>query len=452
MIDTVIIGGKVVTDETVIEADVAIDDGQIVAVGDETTFAESVEQIDAANKLLLPGVVDPHVHFEGDNSVEPYKQGTAAAALGGVTTALIFAWQSRDSKPWTTLPEGIAYQREKAEDSLIDFGFHGVITSEKIDPAELDAALEEDVTSFKLFTAYEFGVSNGGLEHAFELIADRDAVALVHTEDPDVCDRRTAQQQANGKTDPAFYPDARPDHAEAMAADDALRLAKEASIKYYGVHTSGKESGDVIEAHRDDGSLIRAETCTHYTALNRSAYKRDGCLPIMAPPLRTDADRDELFEYLKRGTLEVVSTDHVAFTREQKTSDAWWDAGFGVNGLQRSLPVFHDEAVVRRGYSYPFLVRAMSTRPAQTFGLETKGQIAPGYDADIVVFDPTETQTVSAKNNASISDYTIYEGRELTGAVETTLVRGEVVAQDGEIVADPGHGAYATRRIPNWNA
>ncbi len=452
MIDTTITGGKVVTDEAVIKADVAIDDGQIVAIGDEETFEEPEKKIDATDKLLLPGVVDPHVHFEGDNSIEPYKTGTSAAALGGVTTAMIFAWQSRDSKPWTTLSEGISHQRKKAKDSLIDFGFHGVITSEQIDPVELDAALEENVTSFKLFTAYEFGVSNGGLEHAFELIADRDAVALVHTEDPDVCNRRTAKQQVDGKTDPVFYPDARPDHAEAMAADDALRLAREAGTKYYGVHTSGKESGDVIETHQDDGSLIRAETCTHYTALNRSAYKRDGCLPIMAPPLRTDADRDALFEYLKRGVLKVVSTDHVAFTLEQKTSDAWWDAGFGVNGLQYSLPVFHDEAIVRRGYSYPFLVQVMSTQPAQTFGLETKGQIAPGYDADIVLFNPTATQTISAKNNKSVADYTIYEGRELTGAVETTLVRGKVVAADGEVVADPGHGEYATRGIPDWDA
>jgi dihydropyrimidinase len=172
----------------------------------------------------------------------------------------------------------------------------------------------------------------------------------------------------------------------------------------------------------------------------------------MAPPLRTDDDRDALFEYLERGTLDIVSTDHVAFTREAKSSETWWDAGFGVNGLQRSLPVFHDEAVVRRGYSYPFLVRTMSTRPAQTFGLESKGRIAPGYDADIVVFDPEKTQTISARENASLADYSIYEGRELTGAVETTLVRGEVVAQDDEIVGDHGHGVYATRGLPDWDA
>lgn len=452
MIDTILAGGAVVTDQTIIDADVAIEDGTVVNVGDESTLEAASDRIDVTDRLLLPGVVDPHVHFEGPNSVETYEAGTAAAALGGVTTVLVFAWQEREDKDWTTLPEGVAYQREQAAESLVDYGFHGIITSEAVDPAELDTVLEEDVTTFKLFTAYDFGVSNGGIEHAFELIAERDAVAMVHTEDPDVCERRTARQQAAGQADPAFYPDARPDHAEAMAADNALRLAREAGTKYYGVHTSGKEAGDVIEAHQDDRSQIRAETCTHYTALDRSVYERDGCLPIMAPPLRTDDDRDALFEYLRRGTLDIVSTDHVAFTREAKTSERWWDAGFGVNGLQRSLPVFHDEAVVRRGYSYPFLVRAMSTRPAQTFGLETKGHIAPGYDADIVVFDPEQTQTVSAADNASLADYSIYEGRELTGAVETTLVRGEVVADDGEIAVEPGHGAYATRGIPDWDA
>ncbi len=450
MIDTLITGGRVVTDEAVFQAAVGIDDEQIVAIGDEATMPAAATEIDATGKLVMPGVIDPHVHFAGENSVEPWESGSAAAVLGGVTGAVVFAWQSRADKSWSKLADGISYQQQQAEPSLIDFGLHGVITSEDIDEVEIDDAIEKGVTSFKLFTAYEFGVTNGGLEHAFELVAERDGVALVHTEDPDVCEKRTKAQQAAGTGDPAVYPDARPMHAEEMAADDALRLARETGVKYYGVHTSGGGSADVIAGHRDDGSHIRAETCTHYTALDRTAYERDGCLPIMAPPLRTPADQDALFKHLRKGSLDIVSTDHVAFTRENKVSKNWWDAGFGVNGLQRSLPVFHDVAVNERGLSYSFLVDVMCTTPAETFGFDTKGQIAPGYDADIVIFDPEATEAITADDNASVADYTIYEGREVTGCVEMTLVRGEIVAKDGEVVGEPGHGSYVSRVLPDW--
>ena len=451
MIDTAITDGQVVTTDRVFEADIAIDGEQIVNIGDAEIFPDAERHIDASGKLVLPGVIDPHVHFSGPNSMDTYATGSKAAALGGVTTVCTFAWQTREDTDWTTLQAGIEHQRTEGEVSIVDFGCHGVVTDEAIDAEEIDAALDAEVISFKLFTAYDFGVSNGGLEHTFELVADRDAVVLVHTEDPMVCSRRETRQREAGQTEPATYPDARPIHAEAMAADDAVRLAKKAGVQYYGVHTSGGEPADAITVHRGDGDQIRAETCTHYTALDRSAYERFGCLSIMAPPLRDPADQDALFLHLQDGSLDVVSTDHVAFTRETKKADAWWDSEFGINGLQRSLPVFHHEAINRRGFSYPFLVEKMCTRPAETFGFESKGSLTPGTDADIVVFDPGKQQTITAADNASLADYTVYEGKEVTGAVELTMVRGTVVAEDGEIVAEEGHGEYCDRVCPDWS-
>ena len=450
MIDTIISGGAVVTADGVFEADVAIDDGTIVGIGTEEAFESASERIDATDRLVMPGVVDPHVHLAGPNSIDTYEAGTAAAALGGVTTVCTFAWGSREDTDWNTLEAGIEHQQNEGESAFVDFSCHSVITDEAIAGSELDAAIENGVTSFKLFTAYEFGVDNGGIEHAFERIAERDAVALVHTEDPDVCARREAQQRANGRSDPTEYPDSRPIHAEAMAADDAVRLALNAGVNYYGVHTSGEDSARAIAAHRGDGSQIRAETCAHYLALDRSAYDEHGALAVMAPPLREPSDRDALVEHLRRGRLDVISTDHVAFTRDQKDAEAWWDAGFGINGLQRSLPVVHHEAVVRRGVPYPLLVRAMCTRPARTFGFESKGTLEVGTDADIVVFDPDKSQTITAEDNASVADYTVYEGKTVRGAVETTLVRGTVVADDGQVQADPGYGQFQERTVPTW--
>ena len=211
------------------------------------------------------------------------------------------------------------------------------------DPAvfdELDAVIDEGVTSIKMFTAYEIGLSNGFMHRVFEHVADRDAVAVLHTEDASVCEHLMEQTKADGKGHPRHYPPARPDYAEAMAAENAVRMAQEAGAKYYGIHTSCRKVAEVLESYQVDGSEVRGETCTHYTTLDASAYERQGSLPIMAPPLRTPDDCDAMFEHLHHGALSVVSTDHVAFKRADKEVEHWWDSSFGVNGLQTSLPVF----------------------------------------------------------------------------------------------------------------
>lgn len=457
-VDLRIAGGDVVTAETVLAADVLVADGTIVGVVDRDTGPTAERVVDVHGDLLLPGVVDPHVHVDGPNSIDSYETASAAAALGGVTSFVTFAWQ-----PWDgpgshrdtdgAVSDGVARQRRLGERSRVDFGLHGTVTREDSDALdEIPALVDDGITSFKLFTTYEFGLSNGFIEEVFERIAAADAVAVVHTEDDSVCTRRTERAREAGRAEPTDYPASRPPHAEAMAADDALRLARAADTKYYGFHTSCRAAADVIDEFREDGSRVRAETCPHYLVLDQEAYAEQGLRPTMAPPLRTADDQSAMFEYLRTGTLSVVSTDHVAFTAEQKAADAWWNGEFGINGLQHSLSLVHDEAVVERGFSYPALVRSLSTAPAETFGFERKGRIAPGMDADIVVFDPDETYTVSATENASAADYSVYDGRALTGRVKRTYLRGDLVAADGEVVADPGTGSYVPRAVPDWSA
>lgn len=457
-VDTVIEGGTIVTAEGSFEGSIAIDDGIIVAVGSLSAMPDAADTVDATGKLVMPGAIDPHVHIDDMFSFDSYETATSAAALGGTTTYIDFAWQAwvGDLSLWDeegTLIEGIERKQAKGEDALIDFGLHAAITRQ--DPAvfdELDDVIDAGVTSIKMFTAYEIGVDNGFMDRAFRHVADHDAVAVLHTEDPAICDERTARYQAEGKGDPEWYPKSRPDYAEAMAAEDAVRMAMEAGCKYYGIHTTARKSADVLADFRGKhgSELVRAETCTQYTTLDDSIYAELGNLPMMAPPIRKPDDNEAMFEHLESGTIDVVSTDHCGYTRESKEVDNWWESKLGANSLQTSLPVFYDEAVNRRGYSPSFVVRVMATNPARIFGLSAKGTLEPGTDADIVVFDPNDTYTVDATDNASAADFSIYEGRELTGRVQKTFVRGELVADDGEIVGEPGHGAFVEREIPDW--
>ncbi|MFC6837993.1 dihydroorotase, partial [Halomarina ordinaria] len=437
------------------EGAIAIDDGTIVGLGDPRHLPDADRTLDATGKVVMPGVVDPHVHIDDHVSIDSYETATKAAALGGVTTVIDFAWQAYadEGSPWDeegTLVEGIERKRERAADAVIDYGLHGGILREGADLFdELAAVVDAGVTSFKMYTAYEFGLSNGYIDRVLRRLAELDAVGVGHTEDDAVCEAVTERLRAEGRG-ASSYPESRPDYAEAMAADDLARMARQHGAKYYGIHTSCRKSADALARHQEDGSLIRGETCTHYTTLTGDLHEEMGNLPRIAPPLRRSADADALFDYLERGVLSVVSTDHVAQKREAKQESEWWDGPFGANGLQTSLPVFHDEAVNERGLSYEFLTRLMSRHPAATFGLPGKGTLDPGTDADIVIFDPDVEYTISAADNASNADYSLYEGRTVRGAVETTLVRGVVVADDGEIVGPPGHGEYVERERPDW--
>jgi len=455
--DLIVENGTLVTANDIIKASLVVDDGEITGIVAPAKDVDATSQVDADGKLVLPGVVDPHVHVADPNNIDDFENGSRAAALGGVTTIITFAWQAwvGEQSPWTEpgpLYEGVKRQLDAGSESVVDFALHGTLSRE--DEAVLDE-LEELVTdgivSFKLFTAYEFGLSNGFIERVLERVADLNAIAVVHTEDDSICTTREARMRAHGRSRPEDYPDSRPPHAEAMAADDLLRMVEETGAKYYGFHTSCRESAQVIDSYRTDGSQIRAETCTHYTTLDASVYNEEGTLPVIAPPIRTPEDRDAMFDHLERGVLDVVSTDHVGFKRADKQAENWWDAPYGANSVQRSLPVFHDEAVVKRGYSYPFLVRVMCTNPARTFGLEEKGTLTPGTDADFVIFDRTATQTIDAANNASKADYSIYQDRKVTGVVEQTYLRGRRIADNGEIETDNGYGNFVRRSLPDWN-
>ena len=456
-VDVLLTNGTIVNHGEQFSGDVAIDGETIAAVGALESQVDAETVIDVSEKVVIPGVVDPHVHIDEvpENRAGTYRAETAAAVLGGVTTIIDFAFQGGDrtlSDDSSTLLDGVEHKRSKADgDAYVDYSFHAVPHREEPETFdEFAAVVDAGVPSFKMFmSTYEVGVSTGFLVEAFEHIAAHDGVAVVHTEDPDVCEALTEKLKREGKGHPRHYPDSRPDYAEAMAAEDAVRLAQEMGVKYYGVHTTSRKAAAVIDQFRTDGSQVRAETCTHYTVLDRSVHEQQLNYPKIAPPLRTPDDIEAMFEYLETGTLSVISTDHSVYHREYKAVDDWWDSPFGANSIQVSLPILHDELVCNRDYSYSFLVEKLCRNPARTFGMPQKGTLEPGTDADIVVLDPETAFTVDSDRTASNAEFSIYEGREGTGAVTDTFVRGQRVVADGELVGEPA-GEFVARDPPSW--
>ncbi len=455
-VDTVIVGGTIVTADTSYDGWVAIDDESIVAVGAETAPPEAVQTIDASEMLVMPGFMDAQTHVHDRSSIDTHETAGGAAAAGGITTYMDFSWMYVDHQPYNdtqTLMEGIRRKQDKAEGkAIVDYALHGGITYDSEDVLdELEKAHEAGVTSFKMFTSGGFSALNGYIDEILERLADLGGVGVFHTEDKSITDRRTKRFRQIGTGDPTEYPASRPDFAEAMAADSVLRIAQAHGAKYFGIHTTSRAAAKVIDSYREDGSLVRAETCTHYTVFDDSVYAEMGNLAKIAPPIRTPDDIEAMFEYLESGTLDLISTDHCSYNRDKKEVDNWWDSTSGANQLQTSVPVFYDEAVNQRGYDPSFVVEKMSTNIADTYGMPNKGTLEPGTDADVVIFDPTESYTITAENNISKANFSVYEGREVMGRVKKTFVRGTLVADDGEVVAEPGHGQFIEREVPDWS-
>ena len=456
-VDTVIEGGTVVTADDTFDASVAIDDGVIDSLGRRSSLPDARETVDASGKLVMPGLMDAQTHVHDRSSLDTHRTAGAAAALGGITTYMDFSWmyeEHRTDREPLTLLEGIERKRRKARETgaYVDFALHGGVTRADEDLGvvdDLSKAIDAGVTSFKMFTTT---IPNGLVNAVLEELGTLGGVAVFHTEDASVVEYLTERAKREGRGEPWEMPPTRPDYAEAMAVDDVLRMAQKHGAKYFGIHTTSRAAAEVIDSYREDGSMVRAETCTHYTVYDESVYRERGNLPLLAPPLRTKDDIEAMFEYLDTGTLDLVSTDHCCHKRADKEDvDNWWESPFGANQLQSSVPVFYDEAVNRRGYSPSFVVRTMATNIADTYGMPDKGSLDPGTDADIVVFDPDDRHTITAADNASEADFSIYEGREVTGGVEKTFVRGELVAEGGEIVGDPDHGQFLARDVPDWS-
>jgi dihydropyrimidinase len=452
---TLIRRGTIVTAVDHYQGDVLIEGEKIALIGTAIDVAAD-KVIDASGKYVLPGGVDVHTHldmpFGGTTSADDFHSGTVAAAFGGTTSIVDFAIQYKGQ----TLHHAWETWMKKADGkAVIDYGFHMIVTdlNERVE-AEMDALVRQGVTSFKLFMAYRgvFMLDDASIFRALLRTGQNGGTICMHAENGDVIDVLVQRALAAGHTAPKYHALTRPARAEAEATHRAIALAEMADVPIYIVHLSAAEALDMVTEARDRGLPAYAETCPQYLFLSYDNYEEPdfgGAKYVMSPPLRDRAKQDQLWRGLAFNDLQCVSTDHCPFCmKEQKElgRNDFSKIPNGAPGIETRMSLLYDGGVRAGRISLNRFVELTSTSPAKIFGLfPRKGTIAPGSDADIVVFDPGRTLTLAARTLHMKVDYNPYEGRRVTGATDTVLSRGRVVIENGQLCAQAGSGSFLTR-------
>ena len=453
---TLIRGGTVVTATDLYRGEVLIEDEKIAAIATSFDGASVDRTIDASGKYVIPGGIDVHTHldmpFGGTTSADDFESGTVAAAHGGTTSIVDFAIQYRGQ----TLRHALETWAEKAEGkAAIDYGFHMIVT-ELTDAVEkeMDALVREGVTSFKLFMAYPgvFMLDDATIFKALLRTGENGGTICMHAENGGVIDVLVKKALAEGKTAPKYHALTRPARAEGEATHRAIALAEMAGVPIYIVHLSASEALEMVTEARDRGLPAYAETCPQYLFLSYDNYEEPGFAGakyVMSPPLRPKETHARLWRGLAGGDLQAVSTDHCPFCmKEQKElgRDDFSKIPNGAPGIETRMSLVFDGGVRTGKISVNRFVELTSTSPAKIFGLfPRKGTVAPGSDADLVVFDPDKKTTLSAKTHHMRVDYNPYEGREVTGAAETVLSRGRVIVENGKFTGKAGAGSFLKR-------
>ena len=454
---TLIKGGTVVTATETTRADVVIEDEKVAAMGTGIPVRADVE-IDATDRYVMPGGVDVHTHmdlpFGGSFCSDDFETGTIAAAFGGTTTIVDFAVQDYGEG----LRQGLDRWFEKAKRATTDYGFH-MIVREVNDQVlkEMDELVGEGVTSFKLFMAYPgvFMLDDASIFRAMRQAADSGALIMMHAENGGPIDVLVRQFLDEGKTDPVNHGLTRPSVMEGEAVHRAFKLSELAGAPAYIVHLSSRDALNAVREARDRGQAAYAETCPQYLYLSLDDLGRpgfEGAKFVCSPPLRSADHQEELWTGLQGNDLQVVSTDHAPFNYVGQKDMGRDDFSKIPNGLpsveDRFTLLFEGVGAGHIGLNR--FVEVVATAPAKMFGLyPRKGTIAPGSDADIVVFDPKAEREISATTHHMNVDYSPYEGRKVRGLPEVVLQRGSVLVKDGRFHGRSGDGRFLPRsRIP----
>lgn len=449
MYDLVIKGGTIVTPEDVFEADIAVQGEKIAALG---RSLEGRNVIDAGGKLIFPGGIDPHVHFAlpvaGTFSADDFSTGSAAACAGGITTVIDFTVGAEGR----TIAEDLQNRLEDARTSVVDYSFHGEVVGwhpGKLD--EIGEAISLGIKSFKFFTAYgESGrrTETGPMFLSFRTLAEEDAVALVHAEDESIVNALTAMLSPEEYEKMTTFGEVRPDLCEASAVNTVAWLAAKTGVRCHIVHLSSALGLEEVLLGKKRGARLSAETCPHYLLLTSEAYRGpEGHLFSAAPALRSAQNNDLLWQGLREGAIDFAATDHCPFSRKQKEwKGTFADLPGGLPGVETLLPLLYSEGVLKGKISLCDLVRITSEEAAKLYGLyPRKGNLLPGSDGDIVLFDPEAEWTVKAADLHSKADFSPYEGMPVSGKVWKTLSRGEVIYSEGTLLGKTGRGKFLAR-------
>lgn len=449
-------GGTVVNHDHSRRADVLVDGGSIAALGERLDAPAGAETIDAGGCYVLPGGIDPHTHmdfmFMGTVSADDFESGTKAALTGGTTMIVDMCIPT----PGQSMLAAYQDWRRKSEKAASDYGFHMAVTSwsEQV-WEEMDTVVNTyGINTFKHFMAYKGAlmVDDDQMYHSFSRCAGLGAMPLVHAENGDVVFRLQQHFLQQGVTGPEGHAFSRPPEVEAEAANRAIMLADMAGCPLYVVHTSCREAHEAIARARAAGKRVYGEPLIQHLVLDEGEYlNRDwahAARRVMSPPFRSKDHQQSLWAGLQSGSLQVVATDHCAFTTEQKAMgrDDFTRIPNGTGGLEDRLPVLWTAGVNTGRLTKEEFVAVTSANIARILNVyPKKGAVAAGSDADLVVWDPAATKTVTAEKQASRIDYNVFEGYACQGLPRVTLSRGKVAYADGDLRAQAGDGDYVPR-------
>lgn len=452
--DLLIKNGTVVTVSESFEADVAVKDGKITAIGKHLdTKAKKV--VNAAKKLVLPGALDVHTHmampFGGTVSADSYFSGTRAAACGGVTTIFDYPVQHKGEQILKLIQ---AKKEVLQKEACVDYAFHCCITdlNEGEILKEMEEVVKQGITSFKCFMVYKkegMMVDDKTLVRLLLRAKELGALINVHAENSDLIEFYTENFLKEGKTSAWYHYLSRPEFVEAEADKRALHWSKNLDAPIYLVHMADKEGLEACIHDKEEGVPVYIETCPQYLEFTCDVYKReDGRNFVCSPPMKGKESQEALWKALQAGMIDTVATDHCPFQSYEKDwgKDDFTKIPNGCAGVENLYPYMLDAANSGK-ISFERVVEVCAAKPARIFGCDTKGAICVGKDADIVIYDKEQDFTIRADNMHSDCDHTIWEGKRLHGYPVQTYVRGELVYDHGKFTGKPGIGKYIKRNV-----
>jgi len=446
LVDTIIKNGKIATTRGVYKAGIAIDDGKIVAVAKEPNLPKANSILDISGNFVIPGPIDTHVHiYDPEFIKETFETGTQAAAVGGVTTVLEMPTVGEQA---TTTVAGFRWKKKIGEkEAVVDFGLYGGEIMEEKDTLEIADLVREGVVGFKVtFGGGPTAAKNDGIIiDSFQRIAKTGSLASVHAENQQLFFYFKDKVIAEGCKDPVAHSKSRPNIVEAEAILRAALLSRWAGNRVHIAHMSTKEGVELVREAKERGQRITAEVCPHHLLLTKKDYTKFGPYIAINPPVRSKEDVAALWVGLADGTVDALATDHCAFSKNEKDigwSDIWKTPP-GIPNLETGVTLILSEGVNKGRITLERFVGVTSENPARIFGLyPRKGAIEVGSDADLTVVDLKRKHTITADQLRSAGDFTPFDGWKVKGKPILTMVRGAIVAQEGEVVAKPGHGCF----------
>jgi dihydropyrimidinase len=449
---TIIKSGTVVTADLTYKADVRVENGVITEIGQNLTGGDT---LDASGCYVMPGGIDPHTHLEmpfmGTYSTDDFESGTRAALSGGTTMVVDFCLPN----PNQSLLEALSMWDNKTSKASCDYSFHMSITwwSEQV-WREMAEVVDRGITSFKHFMAYKGAlmVDDDEMFSSFQRCADLGALPLVHAENGDVVAQMTAKLLAEGNNGPEAHAYSRPPEVEGEATNRAIMIADMAGVPVYIVHTSSEQAHEAIRRARQKGMRVFGEPLIQHLLLDESEYQNKdwdySARRVMSPPFRNKLHQDSLWAGLQSGSLQVVATDHCAFTTAQKRAGIGNFAKIpnGTGGLEDRMPLLWTYGVGTGRLTMNEFVAVTSTNIAKILNCyPRKGAVLVGADADLVVWDPKRKKTIRAAKQQSAIDYNVFEGFAVEGLPRFTLSRGKVSIVENEIKTEQGHGKFVAR-------